>query len=105
MKADLERLRVVVDPIDAPITRGESNDLFREEWRKARYAYVDLLQRIGSPLLTRLVASGKPIDVAYVKLMLRDAQAMANATAAINLHLSKVLDLYDRVAAHEKGGQ
>lgn len=101
----LERLRVVVDPADAPLSRADSNEQFQAEWRKGRDVYVKLLGSVGSPFVTRLVAgTGKPLDRAYVKLMLRDVQAMADATAAINQHLSAVLGLWDRVAAHETEG-
>ncbi|NKU17562.1 hypothetical protein GS907_02885 [Rhodococcus hoagii] len=102
--SELERLRVVVDPTESPLSRADSNEHFQSEWRKARKAYVALLGSVVSPFVTRLVdGAGKPLDRAYVKLMLRDVQAMADATAAINQHLSAVLDLWDRVAAHEKG--
>lgn len=105
--SNLERLRVVVDPADSPLSRSDANESFQGEWKKARRAYVKLLGSVGSPFLTRLIeGGGAPIRPSDVELAMRDVQAMADATAAINQHLSAVLELWDRVAAHEaEGGQ
>ncbi|MBM4603160.1 hypothetical protein GS575_09450 [Rhodococcus hoagii] len=104
---NLERLRVVVDPAESPLSRPDAHESFQSEWKKARRAYVKLLGSVGSPFLTRLLeGGGAPIRPVDVKLAIRDVQEMADATAAINQNLSAVLELWDRVAAHEiEGGR
>ena len=86
---------------DAPLLTFEAaQEEFRSLWKKSREAHVDLMAHVAGHWVRLLHATGRPIEPTEIRLVRREAQAIADKALA----LVAALDEADRIAGRYRRG-